>query len=331
MKNGIKDFLLNCENINFGKIDFLKRERSFCRRFNNEILYFCRSLPESTQTDSILFLMRYAGINLGDELNFFAGYYPPSWSILYWLSRDRKPPSMQLKKGDISNAVKAQSMAMLLHSLDDHLTDRQLPPSPLIILLRSQAWMIMNRAFFKMAKNLPGGTRKLEDFLSGYYSGLQVSRKPENLDTYCQHFRKQMGIGFIAPVLLSMKMNGKPNFILDIEMAYGSFGIAWRLLDDIKDIESDFKNGARSAIYFCLPKKLRTLWTDDAINRQAVGSDFSVDVFEYILKHHVIDKIRERITSELESASAKVEAYGLSGLANELKLLAQPLNKCGNI
>ena len=170
----------------------------------------------------MLFLMQYAGINLGDELDFFADYYPPTWSILYWLSHDRTLPTKRLKKGDVANAVIAQSMAMFLHSLDDHLTDNQLPVSPLTLLLRSQAWMIMNRAFCRMAENLPGGTRKLEDFLDSYYSGLQDSKKPVNLDTYCHHFKKQMAIGFVAPILLSMKITEKSYFIRDIEMAYGS-------------------------------------------------------------------------------------------------------------
>ena len=42
--------------------------------------------------------------------------------------------------------------------------------------------------------------------------------------------------GMIAPILLSMKMTGISDFTRDIEIAYGSFGIAWRLLDDIRDI-----------------------------------------------------------------------------------------------
>ena len=80
-------------------------------------------------------------------------------------------------------------------------------------------------------------------------------------------FRRQMAIGMIAPILLSMKMTGNADFTRDIETAYGSFGIAWRLLDDIRDISSDIEKGAHSAIYLCLPKKVRTHWNNNTIRK----------------------------------------------------------------
>ena len=237
MKSNIRDFLHRCETTDFGKITLSKMERNFYRRFSNEIVSFCRSLPKSAQTDSIRFLMKYAGINLGDELDFFAGYYPPTWSILYWLSHNRTLPTKRLKKGDVANAVTAQSMAMFLHSLDDHLTDSQVSVSPLTLLLRSQAWTIMNRAFCNLAEGLPGGARELfEVSLMITIRASKDSKGLKSLDSYCDLFRKQMAIGMVAPILLSMKMTGKSDFTRDIEIAYGSFGIAWRLLDDIQDI-----------------------------------------------------------------------------------------------
>ena len=86
MKGRIRDFLLYCETMDFGKGKLSEKENTFYQRFSQEILSLCRSLPESAQTDAMLFLMRYSGVNLGEELDFFANYYPPTWSILYWLS-----------------------------------------------------------------------------------------------------------------------------------------------------------------------------------------------------------------------------------------------------
>jgi hypothetical protein len=151
MKSRIRDFLRNCETIDFGKAKLSKAESVFYRRFSNEIFSFCRSLPLSAQTDAMFFLMKYSGLNLGDELDFFANYYSPTWSIIYWLTQNRSLPKMRLKKEDVKSAITGQSMAMFLHSLDDHLSDHQFSISPLNLLLRSQAWTIMNRAFCNLA------------------------------------------------------------------------------------------------------------------------------------------------------------------------------------
>lgn len=331
MKKSIKDFLNDCKTMNFGLIILSKKEYQFYLLFSKEVFAFCRSLPKSAQTDSILFLMKYGGINLGEKIDFFANYKTPTWSILYWLIHSHTLPTHRLKKADITNAITAHSMAMLLHSLDDHLIDNQIPVSPITLLLRTQAWIIMNRAFTNLSDGLPGGAEILEGFIDDYYSDLMDSKKPVNLDGYCHQFRKQMAIGMVVPILLSMKMNEKPDFIKDLELAFGSFGIAWRLLDDIQDMGRDFEKGTRSAIYLCLPKKLKTLWNNKALKGGPVGRDSTSVIFDYILEQHLVDKIKERIDSELESASAKVEAHGLSGLANEFKLLARPLRRYGEM
>jgi hypothetical protein len=329
MKVRIRDFLLYCKTIGFGKVELSKMESAFYRRFSNEIVSLCRSLPESAQTDSILFLMRYSGINLGDKLDFFANYYSPTWSILYWLSR-HSTRSRRLTRGDVTNAVTAQSMAMFLHSLDDHLTDRQVPVSPLTLLLRSQAWTIMNRAFCNLVDGIAAGEKMVRNFLDDYYSSIQDSKGLKSLDSYCDIFRRQMAIGMVAPILLSMKMTGISDFTRDIEIAYGSFGIAWRLLDDIRDIGGDIEKGAHSAIYFCLPEKVRTHWNNSTIRNRAVAKDSTNAILIYILERSIIDNIKKRICAELEKAASIVEAHNIRGLAREFRWLAHPLRNSGS-
>jgi len=325
MNRRIRDFLLYCETIDFGKVELSRPESAFYRRFNNEIVSLCRSLPESAQTDAMIFLMRYSGLNLGDELDFFSHFCSPAWSILYWLSRDYVSYAKPFKKSDVTNAVAAQSMAMFLHSLDDHLTDGQVSVSIQTLLLRSQAWTIMNRAFIDLAEGLPGGKRKFRSFLDEYYSSIQDSNGQKNLDSYCHLFRRQMAIGMVAPILLSMKINGNSDFIRGIEIAYGSFGIAWRLLDDIRDIGRDIEKGSRSAIFLCLPKKERTQWNNYSIRRRAPAKDSKYAILSHILEHSLIDKIKERICAELEKAASIVEAHYMRGLAREFRCLAHPL------
>ncbi|MGO9572421.1 MAG: hypothetical protein ACLP5H_33310 [Desulfomonilaceae bacterium] len=330
MKSRIGKFQLYCEALDFGKCKLSKMESAFYRRFSNEIVSLCRSLPRSVQTDSVLFLMQYSGVNLGEELNFFANFYPPAWSILYWLSHDRTLPTERLKEGDVTNAVTAQSMAMFLHSLDDHLIDRQMPVSPMTLLLRSQAWTIMNRASCNLSAGVPAGESTVQSFLDNYCSSIQDSKGLKSLDSYCDLFRRQMAIGMTAPLLLSMKMTGISDFTKDIELAYGSFGIAWRLLDDIRDIGPDMEKGAHSAIYFCLPKQVRTHWNNNAIRSGAAAKDSTKAILNHVLEHRLIDKIKERICAELDTAASIVGAHNMTGLAREFECLAHPLRNSPN-
>jgi hypothetical protein len=327
MKRLIRDFLNDCKTIDFGKVKLSKIESIFYRRFSNEIILLCRTLPASLQTDAMLFLMQYSGLNPGDKLDFFTGYYPPVWSILYWLNRNRF--LTVLKREDVSNAVTAQSMAMILHSLDDHLLDGQISLSHLTLLLRSQTWAVMNRAFSNLCEGVPAGEKTVRKFIDDYCASFKEHEDLKTLDSYCDLFRRKMAIGMVAPILLSMKMTGMSDFTRDMEIAYGSFGIAWRLLDDIMDIEADLKKRSHSAIYFCLPEKVRRLWNHNPNRNPADAAVTSNAIFNHILKHRLIDNIKKRITSELDAAASIAEARHMRGLAREFRCLAHPLRNRG--
>jgi hypothetical protein len=331
MNRRIRNFLLQCEAIDFGKGELSKRESTFCQRFSKEILSLCKSLPVSAQTDSIFFLMHYSRIKLGGVMDFFTNYYPPMWSILYWLSRNCTLSSRRLKEKDVTSAITAQTMAMFLHSLDDHLTDGQVPVSHLTLLLRSQAWTIMKRAFCNLAEGVPEGGRTVQSFIDDYYSSIQDSKAIQSLDSYCELFPRQIALGTIAPILLSMKMTGISDFTRDIQMAHGSFGIAWRLLDDIRDIRSDIQKRSHSAIYLYLPKDLRIQWNHKTFRNRTVARDCTHAILTHILEHSLIDKIKERICAELETAATIVEAQNLTGLAREYRCLAHPLRDSGSL
>jgi len=324
------NFLLYCKTRDFGKCELSKMESTFYRRFSNEISSLCSSLPRSIQTDAIVFLMQYSRLNLGDRLDFFANYYPPAWSILYWLSHHSPLPTKRLKKEDVANAVTAQSMAMFLHSLDDHLIDRQVPVSPLTLLLRSLAWTIMNRASRSLADGIPTGERTVRNFINDYYSSMQDSQGPESLDSYCDLFRKQMATWMIAPILLSMKIAGTSDFTRDVEKAYGSFGIAWRLLDDIRDIGEDIEKRSHSSFYYCLPAKIRIQWNNHNGANQTAAKHNPIRILNHILESGLIDKIQKRILNELETAASIVQTYKMTGLAREFRSLAHPLRNSGS-
>lgn len=317
--------LLSCyTEVGFGDIILSDEEKKFCREWNHESILFCKSLPESTQTDALLFFLKYAKTSF-EKLNLFRLYYVPAWSIIYWLIQSG-PGGSRINQVDIKNAKAAHFMAMFLHALDDHLTDNQVPATHLTLLLRSQAWMIMNNALSSLADGVDGGTKIVEGFLDDYYSSIRSSEKIESLDRYCELFRSQMATWLIVPVLMAKKMSTGAEFTEAIQTAYGSFGVAWRLLDDINDLAADMISGVHSSIYVCLSKDIQNCWEKNHRGNieYEIGSHGKA-IVNYILHNRIIEKIMERICSELVSAAAIADNHQLPGLANEFRCLLRPL------
>jgi len=324
MEDEFEDLLSSCSAIDFGTIDISQDEREFCSDLNKEIVLLCKSLPESAQTDALLFLMNYSRISFGEDLDFFRRYCVPAWSILYWLIR-RFHDARGLGQIDIRNAKTAHSMAMFLHSLDDHLNDNELPASHVALLLRSQSWMIMNHALSILSDKVVGGEEVVRSLIDDYYSGICASAKTDSLDSYCDLFRKLMAMGLIAPALITRRITSDVEFTDAVLAAYGSFGIAWRLLDDIQDIRGDMVKGVHSSIYACLPEEIRNSWNGDAEEKKDKNTGYAQLVLSYIQEDSVIDRIKERIRSELESAASIADHYDMSGLADEFRSLLRPL------
>ena len=324
MKDRLNDFLSSCSEIDFGSIDLSGREREFYKGFNHEIITLCDSLPESIQTDALLFFINYSGLSIGHKLNFFKNYYVPSWSIIYWLIYSERE-NRRLTKEDIKNVKTAHSMAMILHSLDDHINDKEIPASHLTLLLRSQSWMIMNNTFTVLTDSIDGGYKIVQGFIDNYYSSIHDPEETGSLDSYCDLFRKQMATWLIVPVLIIKKSTANEAFINAIQSAYGSFGIAWRLLDDIRDIEADMMKGTHSSIYICLSEKEKNLWDRDTKEKKRGNSRCARIILDYVLENSIIERIKERICSELESAVSISVRYNMTNLANQFYSLLKPL------
>jgi len=322
MKNEIKDLLIFCSEIDFGSVKISVGERKFYNKLNNEIIALHKSLPESTKTDSLLFFMRYFRIPIGQELNFFRDYYVPAWSIIYWLTQ-LDSCSKELGHEDQQKAVTAHAMAMFLHSLDDHLNDNEIPASHLTLLLRSQSWMIMMNALNRLANGVEKGNEIIENFIDDYYSGIRSSEDTESLDSYCKLFRKQMTTGMIVPALIAKKVINEEEFTSAILNAYGSFGIAWRLLDDIQDIETDMMKHEHTSIYYCLPEKAKNHWDKNAEDENSGSPGI---ILKYVLENNVIARIIERICRELGSAASIADSLKIMDFADEFRCLAKPLD-----
>ena len=310
--------------IRFGRVSLASPLEAFRQTMNREIIALLHSLPASMHTDAVVFFLEHLGTSFIPQFDYFRHYHAPAWTTLYWIAHhdryDRLTPQ------EYRWAQTAHAMALFLHPLDDHLNDGQLPPSHLNLLLRSQAWLRMQQALKPLADRVPDGDRLMRAFFDDYYASIATPPPVANLNGYCDHFRKQMATWLIVPVLMARRQTAKPDFAATLQSAYGSFGIAWRLLDDLQDIESDRCSDTPSAIYHTLPARLRSAWRRDGT---AAAQSPVKEIDAYLATLKAQNTIRDRIARELAMAANSLAGLGLDGLAAELRALAQPFQDRG--
>lgn len=319
-----KQFLSTCSCLHFGSVVLSREKREFCNRLNHEIFRLTRSLPESTQADALMLLMSFSSSSYGGTTDFLKICHVPTWSILYWLV-EFCPTPPGIKRTQVKDACTAHSLAIFLHYMDDHLNDGQMNASHLSLLLRSQSWMMMNHAWSRLSAGNEKAQEIIKNHLNDYYSSVCGNEQTGSLDDYCSLFRKQMATGLITPVLLARMIREEDALAHAVQRAYGSFGVAWRLLDDINDIETDMMKGQRSAVYIHLSKEMKSLW-DRIPGMNADKHAGSVQaIIEYIRKNSVIDHLRLSLCNELEAAASLADEIHLEGLADEFRCLVRPL------
>lgn len=298
----------------------MQEREAFRDEMNAEIMAFFRTLPESTHAASVVFFMQHFKTPFFPKCDYFKNYYAPSWSILHWLDRVGSDHSSFLPT-ERCHALSAHAMALFLHPLDDHLNDGQLSTTHLSLLLRSQAWLRMNTALQRIAEGVDGGAEIVQGFIEDYYASIGTPPAESTLDGYCRHFRKQMATWMSVPVLMAMKLKGAEDFTKRLQAAYGGFGVAWRLLDDLQDLDTDMQSGSHSAIYFCLPPEIRRIW-DQSLQGEDVRR-FKI-IRSFVYNDGVWETIRRRIDSELATAASMLDKIQMTGLADELRCLAWP-------
>jgi hypothetical protein len=319
MEKNTEKLLLFCSQLAFGEVPISEEEKTFGQMLSDEILYLCKSLPDSTRTDAVLFFLEHYNVSFSEPINFLKYYYTPAWSVLYWINKSA-PPEKKIGSGDLKNLITVHAMAMLLHVLDDHLTDAQIPVNHLSLLIRSQAWRLMLSAGETLYQQVEQGKQIFRTYLNDYYSGIRSQIVIKSLDQYCDLFKKQMGISLTAPVLLT-KLVSDDHLLLDtVISAYTSFGVAWRLLDDIQDIKNDIIESIPSAVYFCLPDEDRKRVREN--KKQKRGHQI---FFESILRNDILNIILNNICDELHTAATITEKHVNPGLAHEFQALVEPL------
>lgn len=301
-------------NIDFGTIELSKAQHLFLEDLNAVVLALCRSLPPSCQSSALLFLMQHAGLAIGEKLDFFRGYYPPAWSILYWLTRYGHETT-PLTAADVAAAQALHALALKLHALDDHLHDGQIPTTHITLLLRSQIWLWLNDAANRLSHGVDRAHEVVGDLLDVYYTAMDQPGEVQDLTDYCRHFEHQMATWFIAPLLVCRRINSRREFTQSLTSAFLHFGIAWRLLDDLNDIQEDLEAGAHSAVYACLDAPLKSLWG-------TTGPASLKKVCTAIRREHIIPRLTDHIKTHLIEAASLAASCGLNGLGSELNNLS---------
>lgn len=304
----------------FGTVSLSHAHQRFYNRLNHQTLDLCASFPRSMRTDGLLFFTQYAGLPIESGADFFHHFLVPSWSIVHHLCQE-DTGTLKTETGLSEAAISAHAMAMCLHSLDDHLTDGQIAATPLTLLIRSQAWRKMHSALDLLTASVPGGHTLVAHHIDRYYAGLRSTDHPETLDAYCRRFRDQMATGVIVPLLLAQRLRADPDFSMAVEQAFGSFGIAWRLMDDICDLSADMAASVPSAVFVCLDDQRRRLWLDTSRNRQ----DRLHALADHIHHENVCGCLIDRICHELEQAAEVMASVGMPGMAEEYRSMLEPL------
>lgn len=315
-------------DLSFGTVRLSDDQAAFYAIVNRQIPALCRSLPSALQTEALLFFLRYAGVSLGDGMDFFGRFPAPAWSIVYWLSRRRCGAAAPSRR-TTALAIRAHALAMCLHSLDDHLVDGDLPLTPLALLLRSQAWSRMRQALDGLVHDLPEGRTLIDEYLGDYHAAIGHGTPAGGLEDYCRHFRRQMATGFMVPALLTLGTATDRQNARRIEAAFGSFGIAWRLLDDLQDFRYDLSRGFPSAVYLCLGEEGQALWNLPINGDPSSGADRAARVSMRMRADKVCERLCARIGRELGEAAEIMDRCDLPGMARELRWLGRPFHDGG--
>ncbi|WP_210410850.1 hypothetical protein [Leptospira sarikeiensis] len=248
------------QRLDFGLSDTTDESEEFCKLLNRSALSLCYGLPVSLRTEAVLFLYKYSHNGITESFNFLRKYHSPSYSILYWINESAH--ALPWENPWLTLLLESHSSALLLHSLDDHLSDGSLKANHTVLQLRTEAWNRYAQSSKLFGKEVHDGVLIAEDFIDKYFKAIVDTGISESLETHLSRFRSQMAIWSLQPYLLARSFFSKDQAGLVLKM-YESFGIAWRLLDDYQDLSEDLANGHISSLVYFLPEEKRADWASD--------------------------------------------------------------------
>jgi len=197
------------------------------------------------------------------ELKMYAGhrprfidlFYVPIWSFLHWIPVAH--PGMDA--GALEKAQEAHALSLFLHLWDDHLSDAQLLPNLMRLQLRAVAWERYCAAVRSLAAMVPGGDEIATRLIHGYLTSCHQPPPATDQKSFSDRFIQQIGIWLVVPTLLG-HLTGGPNRARELCAVIEAFAVAWRMIDDVQDIDKDIVSGQQNAVWFELNAPGRQAW-----------------------------------------------------------------------
>jgi len=256
-------------------------------------------LPAAMRQEARTMVEAYSG-RAGE---FYRLYYQPVWSFLHWLDAP-------------DEARTAQALGLFLHLWDDHLCDGQLATTQLTLQVRTDAWM----AYLDHARRLAhqmGADPSWVDAHAATYLPEPIA----DVDAFCMRFERQIAIWTLVPRLLGPALGGMDAGD-DLANVLRAFSNAWRLVDDIQDVEEDVQAGVASAVWHTLNAEGRVAWDACHAQSRATGR-LDADGW-HALKAQLdtqacIPALLTRARAWLDNASVLAERRGWAALAAEIR------------
>ncbi|WAS90440.1 FAD-binding oxidoreductase [Nannocystis punicea] len=277
----------------FGRVELTPAERELQAQLGEALQSVAATLPAPLRAGAAAFLdVEARGRGPGGVLRKFP---PPLWASLLSL-REGLPAELAAEAGV------GQSLALLLHLLDDHLCDGQLACAPALLQLRTRAWSRFETAVARLA----AGEVEMEAFaatqIDRHFAAVDRARGPIALEAALASARAEMATWTIVPALCAWRMGGpaaRDRIVGVLERLF----VAWRIVDDLDDLDDDARRGAVNLAL--------SLANDDCMATDRLAS--------------ILDALAERAFTELAKAAAEADAGGWSRLAAQFLALARPL------
>jgi len=302
--------------IDFGAVTPDAQVVALAERLEASVRRAVADLPPAMSAEAAAELTVYAG----PRPRFIDLFYIPIWSFVHWVPEAAQRAELVRVPSMIEHAQEAHALSLFMHLWDDHLVDGQLKPTLLRLQLRAIAWQRYHAAVGVLAGMVEGGPETVARLVGNYLTACHQPPPVHDLRTFCDRFLQQIGIWLVVPTLLGHIVGG-PAAARDLVGIIEAFAVAWRLIDDIQDIDIDILSGQDNGVWFELDDDGRACWA--ACRTASAGADRVeprtwASVSTAIRNTRTLGAVIDEVTARLSRAEELAIRAGWTGLAAEL-------------
>ena len=274
--------------IDFRRPSPTRRHDTLAAELDAQIWRIADLLPAALGTRARDILHAYPG----PDRRFIDLFHRPVWSVLAWL--DAEP-------GRRAAAIRAHALALFIHLWDDHLCDGQLTTDIVTLQIRSLAWREMEQSLADDALS--------PRLLSTYLDAIHGRGTADSLESHLRHFTREIAIWRAAPLGLAAPRGERMAVLVD--EALTQFCLAWRLIDDIQDLDEDRSTGQDNSVRLVMDAAAAARW--DAGRGIPPGA---VPVDQGCLD--AVGRVLDQARGALARAGDAAAAAGLAGWAEDI-------------